>query len=111
MIKLRDYLDQYERELYRVNKEKFNDSMEFTLWLHTGERARINCVYGDCEFDFTIETTIYNLEENRTEILITNLNKIGKLIKDGHSNIDDEVFKNYDNLLKWDCIKITDIDI
>ena len=111
MIKLRDYLDQYEREFYKINKEKFNDSMEFTLFLHTGERARINCVYGDCDFDFTVETTIFNLEEKRTEILVENLNKIAELIKQGHSKIEDKVFKNYDNVSKWDCLKITDIDI
>lgn len=110
MIKLRDLLNEHEKEFYRINKQNFNDSMEFTLWLHTGERARINCVYGNCEFDFTVETDIKELECNK-ERLIRNLNKIANLIEEGNTNINCEVFKDYDNVLKWDCIKITDIDI
>lgn len=110
MIKLRDYIDEQEKELYKINKSEYNDSMELTLWLHTGERARINGVYGNSEFDFTIETTISELEDNK-ERLIKNINKIAELISNGHHDINDKVFENYDNVQKWDCIKITDIDV
>ena len=111
MIKLREYLNEQTKELCILNKEMFNNKVDFTVWIMSSECAGVNCVCdGKILFDFTIKTPIWNLEDNKVELL-TDLNKISELIQKNNVDVECETLKDYDSLLKDAHIEITDIDI
>lgn len=110
---LSEYIESQEKSLAKANKELFNNDMEFIIMSFNRNLGKkyinINCAYNDSKFDFTIKTTIDQLEDKK-EVLLKHLNTILDIINKGHADIKDVAFKNYNSVYNLDKIEILDID-